>query len=272
MGPPIGTSAIQPNADLGYNDTCYDPFLEGAFDPRFGSECFGQDIFSQPDDLAMITLDVAGSPNPNLSIPQKELLMWHWRLGHAHMSWIQRIMRPRKYKDKGPAEVRPVIPVRNAQTPSCAAPMCTACLLAKQKRRTTGSKAVRDRESSVLSCEHLAPGDCASVDQYILGTKGRLATSKGKEKEPLKLSGGMLAVDHASGIIFIKHQVSLRGGETLQAKRSFEQWVRDAGVKIRAYYTDNGIFAGHSMTKNCHSLVSEPNTRLELQNAPLGHV
>ena len=109
MGAPIGTSAIQLNADLQYNDTCYDPFLEGAFDPRFGSECFGQDIFSQPDDLAMITLDVAGSPNPNLSIPQKELLMWHWRLGHAHMSWIQRIMRPRKYQDKGPTEVRPVI-------------------------------------------------------------------------------------------------------------------------------------------------------------------
>jgi hypothetical protein len=102
MGAPIGTAAVQLGADPGHsNDTCYDPFLEGAFDPRFGSDCFGQDIFSQPSESALITLDVAGSPNPNLSVPQKELFMWHWRLGHAHMSWIQRIMRPRKYQDTG---------------------------------------------------------------------------------------------------------------------------------------------------------------------------
>jgi hypothetical protein len=97
MGAPIGTAAARLGADPGHsNDTCYDPFLEGAFDPRFGSDCFGRDIFSQPSESALITLDVAGSPNPNLSIPQKELLVWHWRLGHAHMSWIQRIMRPSK--------------------------------------------------------------------------------------------------------------------------------------------------------------------------------
>ena len=160
-------------------------------------------------------------------------------------------MRPRKYQDTGMIEVRPVIPVRNSKTPSCAAPMCTACLLAKQKLRATGSKAVQDRESSVLSREHLEPGDCVSVDQYISGTKGRLATSKGKEKDTFKFQGGMLAVDHASGAIFIKHQVSLRGGETLQAKRSFEQWARDAGVKIKAYHTDNGIFAGHDWKEDC---------------------
>jgi hypothetical protein len=54
--------------------------------------------------------------------------MWHWRLGHAHMSWIQRIMRPRKYQDTGTIEVCPVNPVRNSKPTSCAAPMCTALL------------------------------------------------------------------------------------------------------------------------------------------------
>jgi hypothetical protein len=129
--------------------------------------------------------------------------------------------------------------------------VCTACLLAKQKRRATGSEPVQDRESSVLSREHLEPGDCVSVDQCVSGTKGRLATSKGKEKDTFKFQGGVLAADHASWAIFIKHQVSLRGGETLQAKQSFEQWARDAGVKIKAYHADNGIFAGRDWKDDC---------------------
>jgi hypothetical protein len=78
-----------------------------------------------------------------------------------------------------------------------------------------------------------------------------LAASKGKEKDAFKFQGGMLAVDHASGAIFVKHQVSLRGGETLQAKRSFGQWARDAGVKIKACHADNGIFAGHDWKDDC---------------------
>ena len=77
MGAPIGTAAVRLGADPGYSnyDTCYDPFLGGAFDPsfgsdcfrrdpRFGSDCFRRDIFSQPSESALITLDVAGSPNP----------------------------------------------------------------------------------------------------------------------------------------------------------------------------------------------------------------
>jgi hypothetical protein len=107
------------------------------------------------------------------------------------------------------------------------------------------SKTTRDKESSVLLREHLTPGDCVSVDQYISGTKGRLAHTKGQKKDTSKFQGGMLAVDHASGAISIKHQVSLRGGETLQAKRSFEQWARYAGIQVKAYHTDNGIFAGN---------------------------
>jgi hypothetical protein len=61
----------------------------------------------------------------------------------------------------------------------------------------------------------------------------------------------MLAVDHASGAIFIKHKVCLRGGETLQANRFFEQWARDAGVQVKAYHTDNGIFAGNDWKADC---------------------
>jgi hypothetical protein len=151
MGAPLGTSVVRLGANPGgYNDVCYDPFQEGAFDSRFGSECFGRDIFLEPTDLALLSLDVF----PAHLIPQNELLMWHWRLGHAHMLWILQIMRPHKHTDKEAHEVRPVIPVRHPKTPSCAPPMCMVRLLAKQKRRTTASKTTCDKESTVTRAPH----------------------------------------------------------------------------------------------------------------------
>ena len=35
--------------------------------------------------------------NLHLSRPQKELLLWHWKLGHANIRWIQSLFKPRKY-------------------------------------------------------------------------------------------------------------------------------------------------------------------------------
>ena len=34
--------------------------------------------------------------NYNLSKHEKELLLWHYRLGHAGFAWIQTLMRQRK--------------------------------------------------------------------------------------------------------------------------------------------------------------------------------
>jgi hypothetical protein len=71
----------------------------------------------------------------------------------------------------------------------------------------------------------LSPGDCVSVDQYASTVLGRLAHTKGKEKETEKLNGGTIFVDHATGFIFLKNQVSLRSGETVQAKQAFEHFA-----------------------------------------------
>ena len=43
-------------------------------------------------------------------------------------------------------------------------------------------------------------------------------------------------------MVFIQHQVSLRTGETLQAKQKFEQLARGHGVTIKAYHADNSPF------------------------------
>ena len=39
--------------------------------------------------------NVLNEDNPNLSTSQKELLLWHQRLGHVGFGWLQRLMRHR---------------------------------------------------------------------------------------------------------------------------------------------------------------------------------
>jgi hypothetical protein len=36
-------------------------------------------------------MSVVDETNQNLSPCQKELFLWHWKLGHANFNWIQRL-------------------------------------------------------------------------------------------------------------------------------------------------------------------------------------
>ena len=69
-----------------------------------------------------------------------------------------------------------------------------------------------------------------------------LPHSYGKEKTDDQYNGGTLFVDHASSMVFVQHQVSVRTGETLQAKHKFEQLAREHGVTIKGYNADNSPF------------------------------
>ena len=57
------------------------------------------------------TLSLLDKNNHNLSKPEKELLLWHTRLGHAGFGWIQGLMLKRKGKHGEPPEP-PVMPTR----------------------------------------------------------------------------------------------------------------------------------------------------------------
>ena len=71
-----------------------------------------------------IYLNVVDDDDTNLSAGDKELLSWHFRLGHFNMSWIYKLTRPRK--DKSP----PLIPLRSKVDPN-SFPLCSACQLGK---------------------------------------------------------------------------------------------------------------------------------------------
>jgi hypothetical protein len=62
---------------------------------------------------------VGGPENENLSMPQKELLLWHWKLGIG-MQRVQTMMRKRTFEDPfGRVQVHPpIIKTRFASTAS----------------------------------------------------------------------------------------------------------------------------------------------------------
>lgn len=71
--------------------------------------------------------NVLDDGNLNLTNAQKELLLWHSRLGHFNLRWIQRLMRV-KDTDK---QQEPILPIRIQGTINCELPMCAACQYAK---------------------------------------------------------------------------------------------------------------------------------------------
>ena len=120
-------------------------------------------------------------------------------------------------------------------------------------KQPTGASLVLPQEDRVgaLSSSHLYPGDAVSVDQYVVSEKGRLYTSYRQENPADRYSGGTIYVDHASGKIFLYHQVSHGAGETLMGKRAFEREAHHKRFCIKKYHGDNGIFVSDEFRRDC---------------------
>ncbi|MCA1806890.1 MAG: GAG-pre-integrase domain-containing protein, partial [Actinobacteria bacterium] len=182
--------------------------------------------------------------NHNLNKPQKELLLWHNRLGHAGLRWIQDLMRVTKSPIEGDTAEPPLILSKAPGAANCVQPICPACQMAKQHRRTPGSQRVQNvpEHEMAIRREDLQPGDCVSVDQYICKVPGRMRHGFGRGRSPANYTGGTIFVDHASGYISVRHQISLRAGETVQQKHAFERHAKCNGVRIKQYRADNHPF------------------------------
>ena len=180
--------------------------------------------------------------NSNLNTKERELLLWHYRLCHASLGWIQALMRPVKMAQEEAQP--PIVPTSCQGTRNVDHPKCSACLLAKQHRTSAKSQTVQQKTDRQLAIrrQSLAPGDEVSADQFVCRVPGRLAHTKGKESTADMYHGGTIWVDHYSQYIHLSLQVSLRVGETLVGKRSFERSASDLGVKIKSYRTDNAPF------------------------------
>jgi hypothetical protein len=193
-------------------------------------------------------MSVAEQTNQNLRPAQKELLQWHFKLGHAGFQWCQKLFAV----PQDPTREQ-VLKPKTAHVTTCEAPLCAACQLAKQKRRTPDTPVTRRPEPMVLRRDNLHPGDRVSLDQYISSLPGRLPHTKGKEDKKDKYTGGTIFVDHASSLIHIVNQVGLTSGETLRAKKKFEQFADSFGIQIKSYLADNVPFGTDAFLRNIES-------------------
>ena len=195
--------------------------------------------------------------NKNLTGPQKELLLWHWKLGIS-MKRIQSMMVEHGAVDaKGEGVVFPqVIKPQFKSTSSCAIPLCTSCELARAKRRNpeVAKRYEIEEKQGILACEESKVGDFVSMDQYVVKTPGRLPTGYGRERPENKYSGGTIFNDASSGAIWVENQVSLGAFETVMSKARFEDWLYDlARIEVKKYRSDNGVFKADEFRDDCRN-------------------
>ncbi|MGH7974322.1 MAG: hypothetical protein ACREBR_02255 [bacterium] len=175
---------------------------------------------------------VTQDENKNLTAHQKQLLKWHFRLGHTafdHVKWLAR---------------RGFI---SQEISACESPKCASCQFGAAHRKPVGRQSTYEYPkklggSGKIAEGDLKPGERVSVDQYESRVRGRLKTSKGKTKEHEMFCGGTIFCDHASHLIDVRHQLTLGATDTIRSKRIFERMAHSNGVKVQNYHSDNGVF------------------------------
>jgi len=125
---------------------------------------------------------------------------------------------------------------------NCEIPCCASCQFGKAKRKPSPGKqsTVDTEKDGGLKKDNLLAGQRVSVDHFICSTKGRLYTSYGHSSPEKMYTGGCLFVDHATGHVHVEHQISMHTHETLKSKHKYESLVRDLGVVVQEYLSDNG--------------------------------
>ena len=189
-------------------------------------------------------LCVTDEGNQNLTDAQKELLRWHFRLGHRDFAAIQHLLRG------GHLGNSPLTLLAG----KCSHPKCASCQFGKQRRHTSHPslppKPLRE-ESPTLKTNATHPGQRVFVDHFVCSTPGRLFSGFGKSKQRDQYAGGCLFVDAASRFIHTEMHVGLNTHETLAAKTKFERILSNMGVVVQEYVSDNSsIFTSSAFSSS----------------------
>ena len=165
------------------------------------------------------------------STPEAELLMAHHCFQHISFSKLQEMAR------------QEILPRRLAHSKI---PSCSACLYGKAKKRAWRSKQGKQRQRK----KALKPAEVISVDQMVSPVPGLIAQMVGfLMKQCYKYA--TVFVDQASRMGFVYLQKPCSAEETIKAKRAFEQYAENQGVRVQAYHADNGIFKAKKWAKEC---------------------
>ena len=175
-------------------------------------------------------LDDELPPELEADDPKAELLRWHYRLGHLSFAKVQLLAKagdiPRRL-----AKIKP--------------PVCPGCLFGAMTRVPKQSKG---RSNTIF--EASKPGEHVSVDQLISTQVGFVAQLKGKLTIK-RYKAATVFVDHYSRMRFVHLMYGTSSEETIEAKRAFEKWCQESGVRILHYHCDNGRFADKAFMDHC---------------------
>ena len=179
------------------------------------------------------------------------------------MGRIQKMMRENKAVDDNGREtiLLPVIPPKFASTPNCPIPKCHSCELARQKRRSPQVKksTAIPKKDAVLSRDRYEAGDFVSADQFVVNTPGRLFSGFGREDDRNKFHGGTIFQDTATGIIWVKCQVSL-----VLARRSCPRFVlRNGYGKLLLLRSNICTVIMESSLRICSVMIARSNISLK---------
>ena len=203
---------------------------------------------------AMISQSVYDERNVNLTKAQQALKLDHDRLGHVGFRRLQnlyRLERTRVEFDGATVVDPPCLVAQHKSMLSCAPPICATCQAARMRRRPHGAKHSQPdpEHTDVLRSSDLKPGDQISVDQYESSVRGRLPSTRGRERVTKKFVGGTLFYDHASSKIFVRHQSSLGAEQTINSLNSVIREAMESNVTLRKFHTDNGVFKAEAFAK-----------------------
>lgn len=110
------------------------------------------------------TITAVNEANFNISEPEKELLRWHYQLGHMNFQKIPFLMRSGVLAKSNNKQK-----LHQAACSLTQLPKCAACQYGKQHRHPAPGRVstiVRDREG-VLKDGHLVPGQMVPVDHFV---------------------------------------------------------------------------------------------------------
>jgi hypothetical protein len=178
---------------------------------------FWTEAFSFSVDNLCQMKNILGDNNINLSASQKELLLWHQRLSHASIGWVQSLPRKKQWlTSEGNKSMHSgpfIVTKNNAPTCDVSRLKCAACFCTKATIKTLTSTNLRQSiKRGLLKTDDLTPGACILADHYFSLVHGRFSHMYGREKHGYTC--GSLFVNHASGKIFNFPQFSTNTTET----------------------------------------------------------
>lgn len=214
-----------------------------------------QDVATAASSMdAMLYSCVASESNHDLSPTQKEIIRWHWRLGHPGKDSLQWLA------------TRGLLGPNSPRIAKQDVSMCATCNYGKQTRTPTSTTRteVRPSKGGGIQDNKLEPGDEIAADQFETRQRGRRFHTGGKEKDVDKFAGGTVFSDVASGYTRVYFQVSLGAAETLRSKHQFERACLSEG---KNYRTDNGIFTKEDFMES----ISQSNQSLSASGVGAHH-